>query len=403
MEEDYWDGGSFSEPVKKVQNYDSYQSMFPELSWSKIKLIVDKNSNEKHERIVEILERERVRNTPSSGDDALSNQLLSLMGTPDLVKSASSCQSVGSDYKTVKCEKERCDDPRCSKYHSGVEKRRNQNSFKYGKEACAEVFRNGKWMDPSLCMKGDLCGNAHSRNEVDYYDDSARSISLSAFRGSSDYTQRIENQMSGIDRDSTYRNPMIKFIESAGPPKMNFSSFQEPSLRPPYPDLPRSIPSSSLSTPPTISPLPSNLPEKNVPKFNPPSSQPPNPIPKPVSGPIITNSPSVPIPQITNPSHSKPDVLSTFHQFLGKNFLIEQNTEKLEIALKLLKSKLEILQQELSESHHNQVSLNKECSLLLPLSSCPLCSSTNRDGVYYCGHSLCKSCKFKYQTCPICN
>ena len=79
MEEDYWDGGDSSQPVKKVQNYDSYQNMFPELSWNKIKPIVDRIRNEKHERSVEILERERVRNTPSSGDDALSNQLLRLI------------------------------------------------------------------------------------------------------------------------------------------------------------------------------------------------------------------------------------------------------------------------------------------------------------------------------------
>lgn len=393
MEEDYWGGGSFTAPVKKVQNYDSYQNMFPELSWSKIKQIVDRNSNEKHERIVEILDRERVRNTPSSGDDALSNQLLSLMGTPELLKSTSSCQSVESDYKTVKCEKERCDDPRCPKYHNGLEKRRNQNSCRYGREPCAEVFRNGKWMDPSFCIKGDLCGNAHSRNEVDYYDESAGNVSSSAFRG-----RLLKNQMGGIEKDSMNRNPLMKFIAGAGPPKMNFPSSQEPSFKTPHSDPPRSYPSSSLSTPP----LPSNLPMQNVPKFPPASPLPPNSAKNPVSGPIITNCPSFPIPLLTNPSHPKPDILSTLQEFLGKNFLTEQNSEKLEITLKLLKTKLEILQQELSESHHNQESLRKEFSSLLTLSSCPLCSTTNRDGVYYCGHSLCNSCKSKYETCPIC-
>lgn len=390
MELDYWDGGSSTpSPLPlPIHHYDYYQSKFPELSWTVINSIIVQNSTQPQDKICEILQRERAKNTSSSSDDLLSNQLLSLMGSPEVVKSAGSNQSVNKEYKTGKCSRDRCDDSRCQNYHTGLERRRNLVNFMYEREPCVNVFRNGIWLSPNLCMKGDFCVKAHSKNEIEFYDDSLnRGTSISNFKQTSNLVaQRLMTQIAGsTPQQPSDRNPLNKFIESPGPPQVPLPSRPQINTITPFSDSPQQFPK-SLPVPPVHSQSFSTL----------LSTQPKLP------GPVITNLPISQNVQITNPVLSKSDILSSLEQFLGKTFLQDLNSQKLEIALKLLKTKHEILSEEIRSVAQKSKALQKEHSSLLAVSSCPICNIINRDGVYACGHSVCIDCRRRMSLCPLC-
>ncbi len=78
-------------------------------------------------------------------------------------------------YKTLKCpEPTACQDPMCLHYHNPLEQRRPPSKFRYVAEICPEVYRNGRFVDPTMCMKGNFCEFCHTKNELYYHADNFR-------------------------------------------------------------------------------------------------------------------------------------------------------------------------------------------------------------------------------------
>ena len=75
-----------------------------------------------------------------------------------------------STYKTVKCSEESCAVDDCELYHNNLERRRNPEHFYYEDERCTKTFKDGKYLDPAECSKGDKCKLCHTKNEFYYHE-----------------------------------------------------------------------------------------------------------------------------------------------------------------------------------------------------------------------------------------